>query len=79
MVVIPNGKIGQIALRSAEEDDAAAIDNVPTLCHKMAEKPVHTLDRRLRQRTVIQTAALVNILIFCYCTGNCCRGCSYGG
>ena len=62
MEAIPNGRGGQIVLLHVEEEYAVAIDNVPILCHNMAEKIAVTLGQRLRQETVIQKDVQVNIM-----------------
>ena len=61
MEATPSGRSGQIVLLNVEEEDAAAIDNVPILCHNMAETIVRTLGQRLRQKTAIKTDAQVKV------------------
>ena len=61
--VTPNGSSGQIAPWHAVEEDATAIDSVPTLCHWMGEETVQVLDRRVRLRNVVLLHAPVRIHI----------------
>ncbi len=65
MEATPNGSRGQIVLLNVEEENVAVIDNVPTLCHNMAEKIATTLGQQLRQKTVTKTDAPVKIPFFC--------------
>lgn len=64
MEATPNGRSGQIVLLNVEEENAAVIDNVPILCHNMAEKIAKTLGQQLRQKTVIKTDAQVKVTFF---------------
>ena len=57
MEAMPDGRSGQIVLLHVEEEHAVVVDNVPILCHNMAEKIARTLGQQLRQKTVIQTDA----------------------
>ena len=58
-----HGRTGQIFPFHAEEENGAASENVPILCHNMAERTVRALHHQLRQKIAILICVQVFVLV----------------
>lgn len=58
-----HGGTGQIVPFHAEEENGAASENVPILCHNMAKRTVRALDHQLRQKIAILICVQVFVLV----------------